>query len=426
MRGALTDVAATAHGVGTADSTARHGAASMAAVALGLPRRACPQNGAWPVSTPFLSLPPRVHAAKCAAARPRPAGGWHLSTWTAARWSTVVAVLMATQYLAQPFVWAHWPVADVLQGFAEVARDRLLVAWAIAAALVLATRVPAHTIRARVLLVGAAVVAGAVAGEFALAATGTTGERADALSVTGRVAQWIGIAICVASIYGLWLRGRTATATARRRELEQSAAEANLVRTQLQTLRQQIDPHFLFNTLATIRHLREADAEAGGRLLRHLAGYLRSTLASAREETTLAEEVDLVASYLAIVGARMSGRLTVDIDVPADLRSLACPPLAIATLVENAVKHGVAPSPDGGSIVVRARCEGAVLEIVVTDTGVGIVAAPAGGGSGLGLANLRERLRALYGTAASLTVGGNAPRGVRAVIRIPADAASRT
>ncbi len=139
------------------------------------------------------------------------------------------------------------------------------------------------------------------------------------------------------------------------------------------------------------------------------------------DRATLGDEVDLVRSYLAIVEMRMSGRLTVIFDVPDSLRDHASPPLTLATLVENAVKHGITPAPDGGTITVSARCDADALELVVADTGVGISgsAQTSMGGAGIGLANIRSRLRALYRGAASLRITGNAPRGVRAVIRLP-------
>jgi signal transduction histidine kinase len=351
----------------------------------------------------------------------QPAPAWRLSGATAARWAVVVAVLMSTQYLVQPFVWKYWPVDEVLLGWLEVLRDRVAVALAIACALVLVTRAPARSPSSRAILIAAAIPCGAVAGELAVLAIGLPGERTDPTSVFGGVAQWTGLALCVAGMYFLWVRNNEARAAARTSELQRSTAEALLVQAQLQSLRQQIEPHFLFNTLATIRRLKETEPADGERLLRHLIDYLRSTMPASQHRTTLGDEVDLVGSYLAIVAIRMSGQLTFDFDVPPELRAHECPPLTLATLVENAVKHGITPAPAGGSIFVRARRVEGVLEIVVADTGVGITTSQEAcmGGSGIGLANVRARLRALYGGAASLSITGNVPHGARAVIRLP-------
>jgi signal transduction histidine kinase len=344
-----------------------------------------------------------------------------LSLGTSLRWAVVVALCMSTQYLFQPFVWKYWPVGDVLIGWGEVVRDRVLVAVTIALAVVLATRIPAHRLPARAGLLALAIVAGAGIGQVALLASGSPYVGGDLSAALGRAIQWTGLALCVSGTHLLWLRDSQARAAARASEFSRSTTEGLLVRTQLQFLRLQIEPHFLFNTLATIRRLQETQPEEGGRLLHHLIRYLRSTMPASVQQTALGEEVDLVESYLAIIAMRMPGRLAVQVDVPEALRGCGCPPLTLATLVENAVQHGIRPLPEGGAIAVRARRDGNMLEIAVVDTGVGIAAAAnsASGGTGLGLSNVRARLRALYGNSATLALTGNVPRGMRAVIRLP-------
>ncbi|MGA8033225.1 MAG: histidine kinase [Casimicrobiaceae bacterium] len=351
-----------------------------------------------------------------------------LSLDTGLRWAVVVAVCMSTQYLFQPFVWKHWPVGDVLVGWGEVVRDRVLVAVTIALAVVVATRIPARRLPARAALLALAIVAGAGIGQVVLLASGSPYARGGLSVALGRATQWTGLALCVSGTYLLWLRDGRARTAARASELSRSTTEGLLVRTQLQLLRLQIEPHFLFNTLATIRRLQETQPEEGTRLLRHLIRYLQSTMPASVRRTALGDELDLVESYLAIIAMRMPGRLAVHLDVPEALRGCECPPLTLATLVENAVKHGITPLPEGGAIAVRARLDGDVLEIAVTDTGVGISAAPtsASGGTGMGLANIRARLRALYGNAATLSITGNVPRGLRAVIRLPIGADAPT
>lgn len=354
-----------------------------------------------------------------AAAQPT-SGGWRLSAVTAARWAIVVALFMSTQYLFQPFVWAHWPVDEVLLGWIEIACERVLVALFIAVALVIATRRAAQRPLTRASLIAAAIMGGAAAGAMALYAMDSPGVPRDMPAVFGSVVQWTLLALCVSGMYYLWVRSSHVHAAARAAELRRSTVEALRVQTELQSLRRQIDPHFLFNTLATIRRLEETEPAHGAQLLRHLVDYLQSTMPTSGHCTTLGEEVDLVRSYLAIVAIRMSGRLAVAFDVPEELRQHPCPPLMLATLVENAVKHGITPSRDGGTIVVAARRDGEVLELHVEDTGIGMSGAEASfGGTGIGLANTRARLRALYGSSGSLTIGPNAPRGVRTVIGLP-------
>jgi signal transduction histidine kinase len=357
-----------------------------------------------------------------AAARPPPADRHGtLPFVTAARWAVLVAACMSTQYLFQPFVWRNWPPADVLLGWTEVLRDRLIVALAIAFVLAVASRVPLQRAPARAAAFAVAIIAGAAAGEFALHALGSAIARDDVHAMLGSALRWSGVALCAAGIYLLWRRHDDARAASRTQELLRSQVESARVQTELEALRRQIESHFLFNTLATVRHLREAGPDDGRRLLRHLREYLGAATPSARAKATLGDEIDLVASYLAIVAIRMGGRLTVRFDVPAALRGCECPPLALATLVENAVKHGITPAAGGGEIHISATREAGTLEMSVADTGVGIdgVGAALVGGAGIGLASTRARLLALYGDAASLRVLANAPRGVRAVIRLP-------
>ena len=154
-------------------------------------------------------------------------------------------------------------------------------------------------------------------------------------------------------------------------------------------------------------------------MLDNLVRYLRAALPQMREaETTLGQEADLVEAFLAVLKIRMGTRLVYRIGISPAARGIAFPPMMLLTLAENAIKHGLNPSPDGGAIEIGAALRGGTLEIRVADTGVGFGVA-ATGGTGIGLANTRARLAALYGEAAALTLEANAPTGVVATIRIP-------
>jgi signal transduction histidine kinase len=208
------------------------------------------------------------------------------------------------------------------------------------------------------------------------------------------------------------------------------AAERSAAQAQLQALRAQVEPHFLFNTLANVSALIDRDPDAARALVDDLARHLRATLRHARAATTtLGEELDVTASLLAIMKRRLGDRLQWRLDVPATLRAEPMPPMLVQPLVENAVKHGIEPLPGGGTIVVRARRDddGTVV-IEVADTGRGLDApvgaaagAPGGAGDpgGTGLANLAERLRVIYGPAARLAMHENAPRGTIARLALP-------
>jgi two-component sensor histidine kinase len=202
------------------------------------------------------------------------------------------------------------------------------------------------------------------------------------------------------------------------------AAERSAAQAQLQALRAQVEPHFLFNTLANVSALIDRDPAAARSLVDDLARHLRATLRHARAETTtLGEELDVTASLLAIMKRRLGDRLQWRFDVPDALRAETVAPMLVQPLVENAVKHGIEPAAGGGAIEVRARRDDdGALVVEVADTGRGFDtaggAAPSGE-SGTGLANLAERLRAIYGPGARIALRENAPRGTVARLVLP-------
>jgi hypothetical protein len=197
-------------------------------------------------------------------------------------------------------------------------------------------------------------------------------------------------------------------------EAERSAALARLA-----LLQGQIEPHFLFNTLANVVGLMEADTPRAKHMLESFVDYLRASLGGLRRERhTLGDEIDLVEAYLRVLQVRMDDRLVYRIDVPAPLRSHQLPPLVLQPLVENAIQHGLEPKIEGGRVTVRASRDGARLVLSVEDDGLGLTA-PSQAGSRTALANIRERLREVYGSAASLTIADTAPQGVRATLLMP-------
>jgi LytS/YehU family sensor histidine kinase len=184
-----------------------------------------------------------------------------------------------------------------------------------------------------------------------------------------------------------------------------------------------VEPHFLFNTLASVQYLTETDPPRANELLGHLIAYLRAALPQMRAaSTTLGKEVDLAQAYLNILEMRMGERLRVRIDVPAELRAHAFPPNMLISLVENSIKHGLEPTVNGGTITLEAVHEGDALVVRISDSGMGIADGerPAAG-HGVGLANLRERLAALYGARGAFTLAAAATRGTVATLAIPFD-----
>lgn len=229
-------------------------------------------------------------------------------------------------------------------------------------------------------------------------------------------------AVLASLLTGAWLFFRSERHHAgalHRAELERIGLDRRMTEARLQVLQAQIEPHFLFNTLAHIRLLYQSDPALATRMLDNLMRYLAVALPRMRElDSTLGRELDLVEAYLTVQKVRMGDRLAFEIDVAEPLRALPAPPMMLLTLVENSIKHGLSPLPEGGSIRVAATTEDDRLIIEVRDNGRGFDAT-AGAGTGTGLANVRARLAALYGSNATLSLGPNHPRGVRVRFAIP-------
>jgi sensor histidine kinase YesM len=198
----------------------------------------------------------------------------------------------------------------------------------------------------------------------------------------------------------------------RRMAMEKESLSANL-----RMLQAQIEPHFLFNTLSNILSLIDTQPVKGKSMLLDLTKYLRTSLSrTLPKKTTLDQEIEMIKAYLNIQKIRMDERLNFKIDVPNNMRQQSFPPMLLQPLVENAVKHGLEPKVDGGEIMIRAAEENSLLRIEVRDTGLGFSDFNK---SGVGIANVRERLALLFGEKGSLKIEENKPHGVRAIIEVP-------
>jgi hypothetical protein len=223
-------------------------------------------------------------------------------------------------------------------------------------------------------------------------------------------------------------RSHRAMAFAERKgeEAQVSDMRRQMTEARLQALQAQVEPHFLYNTLANVQALTEVDPPTANRLVGHLIEYLRAALPKMRESSsTVGQEVERVRAYLNILKIRMGERLNFDIHVSEDLLALPFPPMMLPSLVENAIKHGLEPRREGGRIdvlVTRSLRNGqARLMLQVRDTGAGLSERGAPSGGGLGLSNLRERLAALYGEQARFSLEANEPQGAVATLDIPLD-----
>jgi len=245
------------------------------------------------------------------------------------------------------------------------------------------------------------------------------------------IAGWLGGSAIASALLGMpWTAGRSAMAALgvtvaagvvgtwffwsrhKAAELERQRVEA-----QLKLLQAQIEPHFLFNTLANLDALIATDPARARVMLAHLNDYLRATLAAARKErNSVGEEFALLRNYLEVLTIRMGARLKYELTLPDTLAAAQVPPMLLQPLVENALKHGLEPKVEGGSVRVSAREERGRLVLEVADTGLG---GHGSGGSGVGLANLRERLAAAFGGAADVQAGPNAAGGYTVTLRLP-------
>ncbi len=225
------------------------------------------------------------------------------------------------------------------------------------------------------------------------------------------------ILVVVAKIFIDRSRAAQREADTERREAEYQRMSRQVTEAKLSALQAQIEPHFLYNTLASVQALTEVDPARANAMTGHLIQYLRNALPKMRDSTsTLGQEMELVRAYLSILQMRMGERLAFEIALPPELAEVPFPPLMLPSLVENAIKHGLEPLREGGHVRVSASAVDGKVRVRVSDTGRGFGETP---GQGVGLANIRERLAALYGEDAHLVLEPSEPRGVTATIEVP-------
>ena len=209
----------------------------------------------------------------------------------------------------------------------------------------------------------------------------------------------------------------TANEATKRAETEQ--LERTVLEARMEALQAQIEPHFLFNTLASIDQLIQSDPPRASKMQQSLIRYLRSAMPQMREgrlRPTLGQQVNLCSAFLEIMAVRMEGRLQSVVIVPEGLKSAVFPSMMLQTLVENAIKHGLEPKPEGGLLEIGAEIVDGQLAVHVLDTGIGFMP---NAEAGVGLANVRERLKALYNGRAELIISVPPAGGTCATIKVP-------
>jgi signal transduction histidine kinase len=207
--------------------------------------------------------------------------------------------------------------------------------------------------------------------------------------------------------------------TVEKRELDVSK---QLTETRLRLLQAQIEPHFLFNTLASAQQLAQKGAPEAAKLIGHLVRFLRMSIPSMRDDKgALKREFEQISAYLEIMHTRMGERLSFAVEAPPELEDFPLPPALVMTLVENAIKHGIEPAAEGGHVSVSAAQVGERIRIVVADSGIGFTSTESkDAGGGLGLSNIAQRLQATYGDAAQVSLKQAEPHGCIATLELPA------
>ncbi len=325
--------------------------------------------------------------------------------------SGMTTVLMAGKGLT-PGLWAFaWQYAHHLPLFSSTGIAVVVAGnWA-----------PTRT-GPRVLAFASAVVVGMLVG--VLLTTGVMylwpphGKEAPGLfKAIGAIVLWSHVIAAGVLGYFFMTREEDAIAKLHVEEMRRVHLDRELAEARLQVMQAQVEPHFLFNTLANVRRLFQTDPAAARAMIEHLSRYLTAMLPQMRSNhSTLQHELALTLAYLQVQKIRMADRLTVRVDVPEELKSTSFPPMMLVTLVENAIRHGLNPLPQGGEVRIAARVADGRLRVQVADTGCGLSESS---GSGVGLANIRARLSTLYGGDARLLLVQNPDTGVVATIELP-------
>lgn len=232
--------------------------------------------------------------------------------------------------------------------------------------------------------------------------------------------------ILISAIVKITYKGRVqaeAKAAQATEVAESESLKRQVIEARMAAMQAQVEPHFLFNTLASIDHLIETDPPRASIMQKNLIALLRASMPTMREANAqstrdLGRELAVIRPYLAILKVRMEERLQTEVHISDGLLSAEFPPMMLQSLVENAIKHGLEPKEDGGTLTVRAEILHGKLAVTVADTGLGFGKA-ATAGTGIGLSNIRERLALLYGNKASLVVTDTAGGGTTATITVP-------
>ncbi len=353
---------------------------------------------------------------------------WLRLGWKRLMLAVGVSAIFSTQLLFQESVFDHFSLSETLESLALYFLDILLIAVLLACAICLVdVRLPANGIARNVALL-IAVVGSVLAGiTVQMGVHYGAGPYPPLAYMSGEAARWILMGGAITLIYETMRRHQRHQRQLHAAELRHEILDNQMIEARIKMMEAQIEPHFLFNTLATVKRLYRTEPVGGARMVARLKEYLQAALPQIRHGIpTLASEIDLVRAYLEILQIRMGARLEFTIDAPTNSLSIPFPAMVLITLVENAIKHGLNPMPNGGHIEIKVFDSPATVAVEVRDNGVGFQAGAGTSGSGIGLANIRARLAALYASGASLVLMQGDPAGVIARVEISKNKARGT
>jgi hypothetical protein len=351
-------------------------------------------------------------------------GGWRSTfaglTWKGLGLVALVSLANATRRVS-PYFWGEATSGELLLIGASHFGTSLIIALTVTLAVVATYNLVSADPKRRYPAIAAAVILSSGAGTLMLIALEPSNWSellaAPVRYISGIWGRYLMFSGLFTAVYVYLRNADESLARAREVEVDRDRLDQQMDEARLQVLQAQIEPHFLFNTLSTLRRLYRSAPGPAAEMLDNLMRYLTVALPQMRTSgSTLGREAELARSYLAIQKIRMGSRLAYDIDIPERLDNARVPPMMLLTLVENAIKHGLDPLPEGGFIRVSASTETDRLRLEVGDSGRGFVTST---GAGTGLANIRARLAAEFGPRGKLDLSQNRPRGITATLVFP-------
>ena len=357
--------------------------------------------------------------------RPLPVRHWPQMACRRALLALGLSLVLSTQVLFQESVFTHFSIGETLHSMVLYFLDILAIAAPMVGAVSWVDAkwpVPGR-VRNVALMVA---VPGAVALGTALSTVAHygAGPYPPAAYLWGEALRWVLAGGAMTLIYETQRRHERNQQQLHAAELRHKVLDNQMTEARIKMMEAQIEPHFLFNTLATVKRLYRTEPVDGAQMMARLKAYLQAALPQIRHGMpTLASELELVRTYLEILQVRMGARLAYRIDAPAHGLLIPFPAMLLITLVENAIKHGLNPLPHGGWVEIKVLDLPDRIAAEVRDNGVGFQSGAGTSGSGIGLANTRVRLAALYGEGASLVLLQNDPAGVIARVEVVKQAA---